>query len=64
LPETVRNAFPDSPDVAGDTIAWLAAERREWLGARYISCVWDMEELVARKDEIIEGDKLKLRMVF
>jgi NAD(P)-dependent dehydrogenase (short-subunit alcohol dehydrogenase family) len=64
LPETVRDAFPDSPDVAGDTIAWLAAERREWLGGRYVSCVWDMEELVARKEEIIGGDKLKLRMVF
>jgi NAD(P)-dependent dehydrogenase (short-subunit alcohol dehydrogenase family) len=64
LPETVRDAFPDSPDIAGDTIAWLASERREWLGARYVSCVWDMEELVARKDEIVEGDKLKLRMVF
>ncbi|KAJ0422229.1 hypothetical protein BJY00DRAFT_280446 [Aspergillus carlsbadensis] len=64
LPETVRNAFPDSPDVAGDTIAWLAAERREWLGGRYVSCPWDMEELVGRKDEIVEGDKLKIRMAF
>ncbi|KAL3454601.1 hypothetical protein BJX65DRAFT_260854 [Aspergillus insuetus] len=64
LPETVRDAFPDSPDVAGDTIAWLSAERREWLCGRYVSCVWDMEELMARKDEIVEGDKLKLRMVF
>jgi NAD(P)-dependent dehydrogenase (short-subunit alcohol dehydrogenase family) len=64
LPEAVRDRFPDSPDVAGDTIAWLAAERREWLGGRYISCPWDMEELMERKDEIVGGDKLKLRMVF
>jgi NAD(P)-dependent dehydrogenase (short-subunit alcohol dehydrogenase family) len=64
LPGTVRDALPDRPDIAGDTIAWLAAERREWLGGRYVSCPWDMEELMKKKDEIIEQDKLKMRMVF
>lgn len=62
--EAMRNALPDRPDVAGDTIAWLAAERREWLGGRYVSCPWDMEEFMKMKDEIIEKDKLKMRMVF
>lgn len=63
-PEKVRNNLPHKPEIAGDTIAWLAAERREWMGGRYISCPWDMEELMCRKDEIVEGDKLKLRMDF
>jgi hypothetical protein len=35
----------------------------ESLGARYISWVWEIEELMARKNEIVVGDKLKLRMV-
>ncbi|KAE8419465.1 hypothetical protein BDV36DRAFT_138131 [Aspergillus pseudocaelatus] len=64
LPGMVRDGFPDSPDIAGDTIAWLAAERREWLRGRYVSCPWDMEELMKNKDEIVEKDKLKMRMVF
>ncbi|KAL1851032.1 putative secondary metabolism biosynthetic enzyme [Diaporthe australafricana] len=64
VPEAIRDRFPDRADVAGDTIAWLAAERREWLGGRYLSCPWDMEELMAKRDEIVEGDKLKLRMEF
>ncbi|OJI99311.1 hypothetical protein ASPVEDRAFT_38739 [Aspergillus versicolor CBS 583.65] len=64
LPATMRDAFPDSPDMAGDTIAWLAAERREWLGGRYVSCPWDMEELMKKKHEIVEEDKLKMRMAF
>ncbi|KAF4160319.1 hypothetical protein CNMCM6069_008669 [Aspergillus lentulus] len=64
LPEMVRDAFPDHSDIAGDTIAWLAAERRKWLGGRYVSCPWDMEELMKKKDEIMEKDKLKMRMVF
>ncbi|KAF5253103.1 hypothetical protein FANTH_1934 [Fusarium anthophilum] len=62
-PEEVRNALPHRPDIAGDTIAWLASERRHWLGGRYVSCPWDMEELIAKKDEIVKEDKLKLRMV-
>lgn len=63
-PENVRNKLPHQPDIAGDTIVWLAAERREWLAGRYVSCPWDMEELVAKKEEIVEGDKLKLKMTF
>ncbi|KAG9569506.1 NAD(P)-binding protein, partial [Aureobasidium melanogenum] len=63
-PEEVRDRFPDRPDMAGDTIVWLAAERKEWLGGRYVSCPWDMEKLLSMKDEIITDDKLKLRMVF
>lgn len=63
-PEPIRNRLPDRPDIAGDTLAWLAAERREWLGGRYVSCPWDMERLLSREREIVEGDKLKLKMVF
>ncbi|KAI9150515.1 Short chain dehydrogenase citE [Paramyrothecium foliicola] len=63
-PEQVRAGLPDKPEIAGDTIAWLASERRDWLGGRYVSCPWDMEELMKKKNEIIEQDKLKIRMLF
>jgi len=63
-PEAMRDRLPDRPGIAGDTITWLSAERREWLAGRYVSCVWDMEELMSKKDEIIEDDKLKMRMAF
>jgi NAD(P)-dependent dehydrogenase (short-subunit alcohol dehydrogenase family) len=61
-PDELRNRLPHKPEIAGDTIAWLAAERREWLSGRYVSCPWNMEELVARREEIVAQDKLKLRM--
>ncbi|KAL4917386.1 hypothetical protein BDW62DRAFT_211238 [Aspergillus aurantiobrunneus] len=64
MPGELRDALPDRPDVAGDTIAWLAAERRDWLAGRYVSCPWDMEELLGKRDEIVEKDRLKMRMVF
>jgi NAD(P)-dependent dehydrogenase (short-subunit alcohol dehydrogenase family) len=63
-PEEVRDRLPHRPDIAGDTIAWISAERRDWLAGRYVSCPWDMEEFMARKEEIVEGDKLKLRIVY
>jgi len=62
--EQARAGLRDQPGMAGDTIVWLAAERREWLGGRYVSCPWDMEELIAMEEEIVKDDKLKLRMVF
>jgi len=64
LPDSMRDRFPHRADMPGDTIAWLAAERKEWLGGRYVSCHWDMEELMGKRDEIVEGDKLKLKMDF
>jgi NAD(P)-dependent dehydrogenase (short-subunit alcohol dehydrogenase family) len=63
-PADLRDRLPHKVDVAGDTICWLASERREWLGGRYVSCPWDMEELMSRREEIVEGDKLKMRMVY
>ncbi|EPE35137.1 NAD(P)-binding Rossmann-fold containing protein [Glarea lozoyensis ATCC 20868] len=64
MPDSVRDRFPDKADVAGDTVAWLAAERREWLGGRYLSCVWDMEELMREREGVVGEDKFKLRMQF
>lgn len=49
LPLEVRNRLPDQPETAGDTIVFLGAERREWLSGRYVSCPWDMEELMGKR---------------
>ncbi|KAI9797101.1 MAG: hypothetical protein M1835_002089 [Candelina submexicana] len=62
MPKEMHYLLQDQPGLAGDTIAYLTQEKRPWLAGRYISCQWDMPELVAKKDEIIEGDLLKVRM--
>lgn len=41
---------------------WLTSERRDWLAGRYVSCNWDMAELLHRQDEIVEKDLLKLKL--
>lgn len=53
----------DTPALVGDTFAFLGSEKRDWLAGRFVAVCWDMPELMARKEEIVEGDKLKFRMV-
>jgi hypothetical protein len=53
----------DDEDLAGAFCVWLSREKRGWLSGRYVSCNWDVGELVAKKGEIVERDLLKMRMV-
>lgn len=62
MPEHMHGVLIDQPQLAADTVVWLTKERREWLGGRYVSVTWDMEELLRKKDEILKGDLLKVRM--
>lgn len=62
MPEAMHEVLIDQPRLAADTVVWLTGERREWLGARYVSCTWDMEELLEKRGEIEKKDLLKVRM--
>ncbi|KAF2024331.1 oxidoreductase-like protein [Setomelanomma holmii] len=62
MPDAYHDHLVDTPELAGDTFAWLGTERREWLAGRYVSACWDMEELSAKKEEILKGDLLKVRL--
>lgn len=63
MPSQLHAVLVDTPGLAGDSISWLTQNRKEWLSGRYISVNWDLPELMSRKDEVVEGDKLKMRMV-
>ncbi|CCM01530.1 uncharacterized protein FIBRA_03586 [Fibroporia radiculosa] len=62
IAEDLKPFLIDTPEIAAHTIVWLAREPKAWLSGRYISCQWDVEELEAKKQEIVDGDKLKVRM--
>jgi len=53
----------DDAGLCGGWLTWLTKEKRPWLSGRYLSVNWDVDELGKKKDEIVEGDKLKFRMV-
>jgi hypothetical protein len=53
----------DTPELCGGFCVWFTAGNRPWLAGRYLSATWDVEKLDAMKQEIVDGDKLKVRMV-
>lgn len=62
MPEHIRAKLTDKPELPGDTIVYLSAEKREWLKGRYISCTWDMDELMSREEEIVNEGKLMIKL--
>ncbi|KAK7703765.1 hypothetical protein SLS57_010802 [Botryosphaeria dothidea] len=63
IPERYHQILTDAPELAGDTVVFLAHTRREWLAGRFVNCKWDMAEFLQREREIVDGDKLKVRLI-
>ncbi|KAF2128286.1 putative oxidoreductase ucpA [Dothidotthia symphoricarpi CBS 119687] len=53
----------DTPELAGGFFVWLTAAARTWLGGRYVAATWDVDVLQSMKTDIVNGDKLKVKMV-
>ena len=49
-----------SLELVGGTAVWLCQEKAKFLSGRWISANWNVEDLVARQEEIVQGDLLKL----
>lgn len=61
MPAWMHHVLVDTPALPADVMVWLSRERRAWLSGRYVSATWDMEELVGRREEIVQKDLLKFR---
>ncbi|ETS82152.1 hypothetical protein PFICI_07154 [Pestalotiopsis fici W106-1] len=62
MPKETHEYLTDKPELCGDTIMWLGKEHRPWLGGRFVSVAWDMQELEAKSKDIAERDILKFRL--
>ncbi|KAK4495142.1 hypothetical protein PRZ48_013469 [Zasmidium cellare] len=62
LGEVWTDLLTDDPALCGGFLTWLTKEKRPWLSGRYISSNWDVEELHAKKGQIVEKDLLTFRM--
>ncbi|EXL79978.1 hypothetical protein FOPG_06430 [Fusarium oxysporum f. sp. conglutinans race 2 54008] len=58
----LSKAFADKPELAGDSIVYLTSEKRDWLAGRYVNVTWDLPELMEKKEWIVAGDRLKLKI--
>ncbi|KAI0126745.1 hypothetical protein BJ170DRAFT_684324 [Xylariales sp. AK1849] len=64
LTPELKRIFVETPELSADSLVYLTSEKRDWLAGRYINVTWDLPELVEKKrEEIIAGDKLKVRLV-
>ncbi|KIV82202.1 hypothetical protein PV11_04329 [Exophiala sideris] len=59
----VQAAMTDTAELCAGSAVWLTKGQRTWLNGRYVAATWDVDELEDKRAEIVEGDKLKLRMV-
>ena len=53
----------DSPGLTGGLAVWLSGDRAKFPSGRTIASNWSVDDLVERKDEIVEGDKLRVQFV-
>jgi NAD(P)-dependent dehydrogenase (short-subunit alcohol dehydrogenase family) len=58
----VRHA-KDTAELPGGFAVWLTTEEAKFLNGRYVSANWDADELVKRKEEIVNGGKLLIDIV-
>jgi len=58
LPEALHAHLVDEPELAAGFAVWLASGQADWAKGRYLSATWDVEELLALKDEIVRDDLL------
>ena len=55
----------DDADLCGAVCVYLSRQIKHvnWLSGRLISATWDMDELTAKKEQILERDLLKFALV-
>ncbi|KAJ5675975.1 hypothetical protein N7462_008872 [Penicillium macrosclerotiorum] len=63
MPPEKQAVLTDTPELAADTLVWLVCERRDWLAGRFASVSWDMEELEQKKQDILQRNLFKFRVV-
>ena len=62
IPEELQFVFTETVELPADTIVWLTAKKREWLAGRYVNVTWDMPQLEEKREAIVEGDRLKVKL--
>jgi NAD(P)-dependent dehydrogenase (short-subunit alcohol dehydrogenase family) len=64
-PEQFLPYLVDKVDLCGAVCVWLSMRTKElhWLTGRLVSSNWDMDELLAKRDEIVEKDLLKFALL-
>ncbi|ETS85053.1 hypothetical protein PFICI_03078 [Pestalotiopsis fici W106-1] len=63
LPEHLRMFDRVTPELVGGTAVWLSHPHAKFLTGRAIMVNWDVDELVAKSEEIAKGKQLQMEFV-
>ncbi|KAK3672053.1 hypothetical protein LTR78_008023 [Recurvomyces mirabilis] len=65
VPDAFKAVFTETVELPADGLVYLTNEKRDWLSGRYVNMTWDLPELTSspKKDEIVEKDLLKIRLM-
>jgi len=50
-------------DLPGHFCVWLCKPDADFLRGRFVWANWDVDELIAKKDQIVKNDSLKLGLL-
>jgi hypothetical protein len=62
MPKELHSNLLDEPDLPAGFAVWLCSGKADWAKGRYLSCNWDVDELMRIKDRIIQDDLLVNRL--
>ena len=54
--------WEDPPELPAATVLWLTNRNAEFLSGRYVQATWDLNEVVAKKDEIVRDNLLVTKL--
>lgn len=62
MPEHMHEFLVDDPNLAASFAVWLCSGAADWAKGRYLSANWDVTELAALADDIVQDDLLVNRL--
>jgi NAD(P)-dependent dehydrogenase (short-subunit alcohol dehydrogenase family) len=62
MPKAMHAYLVDSPDLAACFAVWLCSGKADWAKGRFLSANWDVSQLNAMKDKILNDDLLVNRL--
>ncbi len=62
MPEGMHQYLVDAPELAAGFVVWLTSGQADWARGRYLSATWDVGEIEARREDILENDLFVNRM--
>lgn len=62
MPEHMHEFLVDDPSLAASFAVWLCSGAADWAKGRYLSANWDVTELLALAEEIVQDDLLVNRL--